>query len=173
MALTNLGQQQAALTASAVVGASEVVCSPLLRARQTAGVLGPSTDIRIDDRWTEIDYGEYDGWPMSEGPAPPWEIWRADPEYTPPGGESLAACGRRVRSACEELAERASDLDIVVVSHVSPIKAAVIWSLGVEDQMVTARMFLDVASVCRITVGPQGTSLHTYNDTHHLSSLVR
>lgn len=93
VALTNLGQQQAALTASAVVGASEVVCSPLLRARQTAGVLGPSTDIRIDDRWTEIDYGEYDGWPMSEGPAPPWEIWRADPESTPPGGESLAAEG--------------------------------------------------------------------------------
>lgn len=171
--LTELGQQQAALTAAAVTGATEVVCSPLLRARQTAEVLGLSADIRIDDRWTEIDYGEYEGWPMSEGPAPPWEIWRVDPEYTPPGGESLADCARRVRSACEELADRAAGSDIVVVSHVSPIKAATIWCLGVGDQMVSARMFLDLASVCRIAVGPQGPSLHTYNDSQHLSSLVR
>ena len=41
-----------------------------------------------------------------------------------------------------------------MVSHVSPIKAAVAWALGVGDE-VAWRMFLDDAAVCRIdTRGP-------------------
>jgi len=38
---------------------------------------------------------------------------------------------------------------VVVVSHVSPIKAAVTWALGVGDE-VGWRMFLGDAAVCRI-----------------------
>jgi hypothetical protein len=42
----------------------------------------------------------------------------------------------------------------VVVSHVSPIKAAITWALGVGDE-VGWRMFLADAAVCKIdTSGP-------------------
>jgi broad specificity phosphatase PhoE len=163
--LTELGLRQAQALAGAkgVAGARRVVTSPLLRARQTAELLGPP--VVADDRWIEVDYGRYDGTPLVEVPAAMWAAWRADPSWAPEGGESLAAVGCRVRDACDELADEVAGADVVVVSHVSPIKAAVAWALGTGDEAVW-RMFLDLASVCRVGVGPAGPALRTFNETH-------
>jgi broad specificity phosphatase PhoE len=162
--LTELGFRQArALSGVAgVAEASRVVTSPLLRTRQTADLLGPP--VVVDERWIEVDYGRYDGTPLVEVPASMWATWRADPSWRPEGGESLTSVGRRVRAACEELADEVAATDVVVVSHVSPIKAGVAWALGAGDQAAW-RMFLDVASVCRVVVGPLGPSLRTFNET--------
>lgn len=166
--LTELGRRQAASLAdvAGVAGAVRVVSSPLRRCRETAAFLGPP--VTTDERWVEIDYGEYDGVPLAEVPAEIWTTWRADPSWAPPGGESLVDVGARVRAACEQLAAEAAGSDVVVVSHVSPIKAAVAWALGAGDA-VAWRMFLDVAAVCRIAVGTRGPSLLSYNETHHRS----
>jgi broad specificity phosphatase PhoE len=87
--------------------------------------------------------------------------------FVPGGGESLAAVGDRVRAACDELAEEAREHDIVVVSHVSPIKAAAAWALGVPDEVVW-RMFCAPASITEIgTAGPT-PSLRSFNVTAHL-----
>ena len=75
-----------------------------------------------------------------------WRRWSRDLAFVPDGGESLDALGRRVRQACDELWPEAVDDDIVVVTHVSPIKAAVAWALGVGDE-TSWRMFVDLASV--------------------------
>lgn len=163
--LTELGRRQAATLAGAVSGAARVVSSPLLRARETASVFGLPVD--VDERWVEMDYGEYDGRPFGEVPVELWKRWRVDPSYRPPGGESLAAVGTRVRAACESLLAEAAEHDVVVVSHVSPIKAAVAWALGVGDEVVW-RMFLEVASVCRVAVGPNGPMLRSFNECAHL-----
>jgi broad specificity phosphatase PhoE len=161
--LNRVGRRQAETLAGVdrVAGARRVVTSPLLRTSQTAAALGPP--VVVDERWIEIDYGRYDGTPLVDVPADLWSRWRADPAWTPDQGESLAAVGARVRAACEELADEAAGADIVVVSHVSPIKAAVAWALGIGDQAVW-RMFLDVASVCRIGIGPDGPSLRSFNE---------
>jgi broad specificity phosphatase PhoE len=162
--LTELGflQARALSGVAGVADASRVVTSPLLRTRQTADLLGPP--VVVDERWIEVDYGRFDGTPLVEVPASMWVAWRADPSWQPEGGESLTSVGRRVRAACEELADEAAATDVVVVSHVSPIKAAVAWALDTGDQAVW-RMFLDVASVCRVVVGPLGPSLRTFNET--------
>jgi broad specificity phosphatase PhoE len=164
--LTPLGREQAAAVAAAVLAAwapDRVVASPLRRARQTAGAFG--VDEVVDDRWVELDYGEYDGRPLGEVPASLWDSWRADPGFTPPGGESLTALGRRVRSACEELS--AAGGTTVIVSHVSPIKSAVAWALGVGDE-VSWRLYLAPASITVIAVGERGPSLRAFNVTAHL-----
>lgn len=170
--LTDLGRRQArALRAAIGSRVGRVVVSPLARARETAAALGvPGVDIEVDERWIEIDYGPYDGQLLSEVPASLWDGWRRDPAYRPPGGESLAAVGSRVREACEELVADARDGDVVVVSHVSPIKAAVAWALGVGDE-VAWRTRLDVAAACRITIGPRGPALWGFNLTGHLLGL--
>src|SRR5207302_5960129 len=121
--------QQAAAVGRGLQGAARVGSSPLLRARETADAIGGT--VEVDDRWIELDYGIWDGRPLAEVPAELWVRWRADPDFAPEGGESLAALGRRVADACQALAEEAADDDVVVVSHVSPIKAAVAWALGV------------------------------------------
>lgn len=168
--LTELGLRQAAAAGPAVSGVSRVVTSPLRRARDTAIALGLSVPVEIDQRWTELDYGEFEGRRFAEVPAETWRRWREDPTYSPPGGESIDAVGRRVRDACQRLALDSGGGDVAVVSHVSPIKAAVAWALGVADG-IAWRMFLDVASISRVATGPPGPSLRSYNETHHLSAL--
>jgi broad specificity phosphatase PhoE len=124
-------------------------------------VLGPP--VVVDERWIEIAYGIYESVPLAEVPDQVWKTWRADPSWAPPGGESLSAVGLRVRAACQDLTEEASVADVVVVSHVSPIKAAIAWALGVGDE-VSWRMFLDVAALCRVRLGPRGPSLTSYGE---------
>jgi broad specificity phosphatase PhoE len=168
--LTDLGRRQAAASAAALAGVTRVVTSPLCRARQTAEAFGSRVGVEVDERWTELDYGDFEGRPVNDVPKSTWQRWRGDASFSPPGGESLAAVGRRVRDACEQLTGGDGNDDVAVISHVSPIKAAIAWALGVDDT-VAWRMFLDVASISRVAIGVNGPSLRSYNETHHLSSL--
>ena len=164
--LDGVGRRQAAAVAAAIGPVDRIVSSPLARTRQTAEAWG--ADVEVDDRWIELDYGEYDGVPMRDVDVDVWTRWRADPHFAPPRGESLAALGERVRSACDDLVAAAVDEDVVVVTHVSPIKAAAAWALGVGDE-VAWRMYVAPASVMRIGVTPRGTSLHAFNIVEHLT----
>jgi broad specificity phosphatase PhoE len=53
---------------------------------------------------------------------------------------------------------------VVVVSHVSPIKAAACWSLGMGDEGAW-RLYLANASATRIRWGPGGPVLAGFNHT--------
>lgn len=158
--LTELGRRQAAAVARGLGRPGRVVSSPLPRARQTAEAFG--VPVEVDDRWVELDYGELEGRPVDSVPRETWTAWQADGSFAPPGGETLEALGVRVRSACEQLTPEASSADVVVVTHVSPIKAAVAWALGVGDE-VAWRLFVDDAAVCRIGFGPLGPLLIAFN----------
>jgi broad specificity phosphatase PhoE len=167
--LDELGRRQAERLGELLAGAGRVVCSPLKRTRQTAEALG--LPIEVDERWIELDYGSLDGTPLAEVPAELWARWTSDVHFAPDGGESLAVLGERVRAACDDLREEAADRDIVVVTHVSPVKGAVAWALGVSDD-VSWRMFVAPASVTRIAVGGPRRSLHAFNVTTHLDGLA-
>ncbi len=165
--LDDLGQWQAARLAGVLGGMSAVVSSPLARARQTAAAIAQGHPIQVDERWTELDYGDLDGRRITDIGGETWHRWRTDADFEPPGGESLAALDRRVRSACEQLCQRATEGDVVVVSHVSPIKAAVCWAVGTDVSM-SWRVRLDTASITRIGIGPRGPMLYSFNETLHL-----
>jgi broad specificity phosphatase PhoE len=167
--LTERGLAQAATVGPLVAGATRVISSSLQRARRTAEALGTGLPVEIDDRWIEVDYGEFDGRPLGSVPDEVWARWRSDPDYRPPGGESLSEAGVRVRAACEELfgvdGEGARGAGaVVVVSHVSPIKAATCWALGLPDEGAW-RLYLATASVTRITWGASGPVLARFNET--------
>ena len=142
-----------------------VISSPLTRAHQTASAV--SADVVVDERFIELDYGQWDGIPLTDVDAQSWADWRADPSFRPPGGETLVELDARVRPALDELSERAQHGHVIVVSHVSPIKSGVTWALGVGPE-VSWRCQLDRASICRIAISPRGPSLVALNDTSHL-----
>lgn len=144
-----------------------VISSPLVRARDTASTLG--REVFVDDQWIEMSYGVFDGVPQGDVSADVWSRWRTDPHFAPDGGESLAAVTERVHRACDDLRERAADRRIVIVSHVSPIKAAIAWALG-TDPSTSWRMHLDTAAVTRISVSARGVALVSFNETHHLAT---
>ena len=167
--LTEQGEAQVRSVAPVLAGVTRLISSPLQRARRTAEALGTGLPIEIDDRWVEVDYGEYDGRPLGTVPDEVWTRWRTDPHFRPPGGETLSEAGTRVRSACEELVAEDGEGArgpgaVVVVSHVSPIKAATCWALGLEDQGAW-RLYLATASVTRITWGAIGPVLTQFNQT--------
>jgi broad specificity phosphatase PhoE len=165
--LDPVGVRQAAAVAPHVGAPVRVIASPLSRARATAEALAGALPIEIDDRWLELDYGEWDGVPLAEVPPDVWKQWLADPTFRPPGGETLAEMGERVRAACADLADDARAGDVVVVTHVSPIKAAVAWALAAGDEL-SWKLHVSNASITRIGFGPRGPVLHTFNETQHL-----
>jgi broad specificity phosphatase PhoE len=160
--LDEVGRAQVAGLAAWLGRPDRVISSPLLRATQTAEAFG--VPYEIDDRWIELDYGSLDGMPVAEVGAEVWTRWRDDPDYQPGGGESLRQMRERVVTAAEEVLAEAAEQTIVVTTHVSPIKAAMTWALGVD---VTAgwRCHLDQASVCRITMDAKGPVLIGFNET--------
>lgn len=167
--LDELGRRQAAALGEMpeLHGAVRVVASPLTRARETAAALGPP--VVVDERWAEMDYGVYDGQPLAEVPGAIWDRWLSDPGWRPEGGESHLDLQARVDDACADLWAEAEQADVVVVSHVSPIKAAVTWALGVGIE-ASWRMHLDTASVCRIGRGRSGPALVSFNETAYRPS---
>ena len=163
--LDAVGERQAVAVAERIRSrndVAEVVSSPLRRALQTAACF--QVPVEVDDRWAEISYGVYEGRPHAEVPSEIWQRWRQDTSFVPEGGESLAALDVRVREACEDLVERAADRHLVVVSHVSPMKAAVAWALGVGIE-ISWTCHLDHASICRIEFRGRRRVLRTFNET--------
>ena len=171
LALSDLGLRQAELVAGRFAGATiaSVVSSPLQRARDTAAAIAAvvGCEVQVDDRLLELDYGEWDGRPLAEISGERWAEWIADPNFAPPGGESLVSVTARVESFCRDHAG-AEGARTIAVSHVSPIKAAVAWALGV-DEGATFRMHLGLASITTVASRPNGGAyLLSFNDSAHL-----
>jgi broad specificity phosphatase PhoE len=169
-ALTEKGRVQAVAVRQLLPAAVRSLrTSPLRRARDTAALLDLGVPAEVDDRWIEVDYGEYDCQPLRDVPADVWREWRSNPDFRPAGGETLAEVDARVGGACEELfaddgaGARATTGDVVVVSHVTPIKAAVAWALGVGGAL-SWRLHLQTASVTRIGWGNGVPVLHGFNE---------
>ncbi len=168
--LDDLGRAQAAQIASVVPNGAHVISSPLARCRQTAAAIDP--DHAVDDRLIELDYGDLDLTPVADVPAETWAAWRADPHFRPPAGETLAELAGRTGTLLDELTAQVSagsapSSDIALVSHVSPIKAAMAWALGVGIE-ISWRAHVAQASITKIVVSPRGPSLHAFNEVAHL-----
>jgi len=169
--LTDVGRYQARSARTLLAKpVAEVRSSPLRRARDTADLLALGPPIEVDERWIEVDYGEFECQPLGAIPAEVWQRWQRDRHFRPEGGETLAEVDARIAAACTELfavdgagARRPDgDGDVVVVSHVSPIKAAVAWALGTVD--LYWRLHLRTASVTRIGWNREAPILHGFNE---------
>ncbi|MGB8961236.1 MAG: bifunctional RNase H/acid phosphatase [Pseudonocardiaceae bacterium] len=174
--LTELGERQAAAAAARLAnsdGVAAVVSSPLLRARQTAQ---PAADalgvpVTVHDGLIETDFGAWEGLTFAEARDRDPDLhtrWLTDTSLAMPGGESMDAVHRRVRRVRDQLIAQHGAATVIVVSHVTPIKALLRMALDAGPS-VLHRLHLDIASLSAAEFYPDGpATVSLVNDTSYL-----
>ncbi len=136
--LTALGRDQARRLAPHLGAVEELWSSPLDRALTTARLAVPHLDPLVKEAFIEVDYGSLDGQRLDSITDDQWRRFEGEHDRPLLDGESLLDVDARVHAELDRLRDdRASwlhreDEHLVIVSHVSPIKSAVTWALGVD-----------------------------------------
>jgi probable phosphoglycerate mutase len=156
-------------------GFTEIVSSPLLRARQTAAPTARAAGlpVAVDDGLVEIAYGEWDGRAEADverDDAARFHAWAAHPgRVGPPGGESGADIAVRALAAVERIrARHAGGGKVLVVSHKATLRVLVCALLGIDVDGFRARIAQKVCAVSIIDFKPSGPLLEVLGDTSHL-----
>jgi probable phosphoglycerate mutase len=150
--LTVYGRDQARLLIPHLLDVREVWCSPLDRAISTARLAVPSVEPVVKESFIEVDYGSLEGQSLASITDDQWRQFEGDHQRPLKDGESLIDVDARVYAELDALlADRTSSLHsdddhLAIVSHVSPIKSAVTWALGVSGSAAW-RMRIDNGSM--------------------------
>jgi probable phosphoglycerate mutase len=105
--------------------------SPLQRARRTAELMQPSTDVTIESRLREMSFGTWEGKSVAQLRAEGGESFAAAErlglDFHPPGGESPRMTMNRLAAWAREIA---SGEPVVAVSHKAAIRALLALATG-------------------------------------------
>lgn len=148
--LDETGAEQAGLAAERLAGIdfAAVVSSPLERCQQTAAAV-TAMPLHLDERFTECDYGEWSGRPLTELASEPlWAAIQAKPsEVHFPNGERMADMRERVVAGVADWDARlGEDATWLLVSHGDLIKTVLSHALG-QDFDDFQRILIDPASI--------------------------
>ncbi|HLH64384.1 MAG TPA: histidine phosphatase family protein [Solirubrobacteraceae bacterium] len=140
------GRRQAAALAPRLAAERDrvalVLCSPLLRARQTCELAGFGERAELCEDLREWDYGDYEGLttPQIRERAPRWNLWTDGC----PGGERPAQVAARVHRVLERL--RATPGTCIAFAHGHVLR--VLTALWLEmDVTAGARFKLEAGSL--------------------------
>ena len=129
--LTDRGVQQAEHTAQLLehMNISAIYSSPIQRAKHTAEIVGNhnSIDVQIDHRLIELDMGKFTGMPYDEIFNSHGNVfmkfYNGELEIAHNGVETFSEVKRRVNSIVEHVLEKHPNENVVLVTHMDPIKA--------------------------------------------------
>jgi len=135
--LTAAGRDQAALLADRLgeIGIAELWSSEIARAAETARIVGERLGVPVlpDPRLNEMVMGSWEGRTEDEiasADGEAYRTWLLEPDrLVLPGRETLAQVASRVFPAIEDAA--AAGHRVLLVSHVAPIRVAVLVVLGI------------------------------------------
>lgn len=115
--LTDVGRDEARAASTTLDGwnIERAYSSPLIRARDTAELVGPSCGLEIDDDLVEWDYGIFEGetTPETRERIPDWSVWTHDIV----DGESVDEVGARADAFIRRFDADVSDGNGVVFAH--------------------------------------------------------
>lgn len=148
--------------------------SDLARARHTAEVIAEPHGLEVvaTSRLRETMLGEWEGLTIQEiiarGDEELWRNVRHDSlTYRPPGAERLEAVWDRLMSVRDEIRERHSEGEVVVVGHGGSLRALICDAFGATITSMP-HSALDNASLSAIDYAEHRTWVKLVNDTSHL-----
>lgn len=129
--LTETGVKQAEHTADFLqhMNISAIYSSPIQRAKHTAEIVGKhnSLDVTIDDRLIELDMGKFTGMPYDEIFNSHGNVfmkfYNGELEIAHNGVETFSDVKKRVLGIVDHVIENHPDENVVLVTHMDPIKA--------------------------------------------------
>lgn len=174
--LNDTGHGQARRMAQALVDEpiTAIYASDLSRARETAQYLGQVVGVEVirERGLRERCFGEFEGKTFAEIEVllPEQSLrWRKrDPEFAPPGGESLLELRRRVVGTAERLAAEHPGELIALVGHGGVMD--ILYRAATRQDIQAPRTWaLDNTAINRLLWTPEGFTLVGWADTRHLN----
>ena len=154
-----------------------IYTSDLQRAWQTANAIADATQAPLQAHLglRERAFGSFEGktyteverlWPQDS------QRWRKrDPDWAPPGGESLLAVRERVTHTATALAQQHLGGQIVLVAHGGVLDQ--LYRLATGQELQAPRSWhLGNAAINRLLWTPEGFTLVGWGDTSHLEVAV-
>jgi len=154
--LTEKGIDQAEKAAKFLedMNISAIYSSPIQRAKNTAEIVGKhnSIDVKIDDRLIELDMGKFTGIPYDEIFSSHGNVfmkfYKGELEIAHNGVETFADVKKRVLGIVDHVIENHPDENVVLVTHMDPIKAmlSTVVSLSPENlfELIIANASLNI-----------------------------
>lgn len=124
-----------------------VYCSPLIRARQTAGIINDGKNITViyDERLKERDYGEYEGTNKSSFSYD--DFWAYSKNIRYKSAENVQDFFARIYSFLDELKEKYSGETVLIVCHAGVLKAIECYTNGMMPDDKIGSFLPDNASI--------------------------
>jgi broad specificity phosphatase PhoE len=185
--LSEDGRAQAERLADRLAGISfeEVFSSPLMRARETAAIVGRDEPVRVDARLLEMDYGAWEGLTydaIEERDEVRRRAWERDPAVLRcPGGESgndvAARAGAFLVDLLEEHVARhgareTEEWRVLAVAHSSLNRILICLALGLPIREFRERFTQGQVNVTVLRFehgdGPSDARLLLLNDLEHV-----
>ena len=156
-----------------------IYCSRLRRSIETAQPISEALGMPLQSRaeLNEIGYGKWEGLTKEEVNQrhhDDYVSWLSDPAwYAPTGGELAVVIAQRGLQIVEELKQRYSEGNVLVVSHKATIRIILCSLLGMEVGRFRYRLACPVGSLSIVEFTPQGPLLQVLADRSHLSETLR
>ena len=175
--LDDYGRDQASAISDRLAGTrfDRLVSSPLERCRQTLAPFSASSglQVEIDDRFAEVDYGDWSGRPLKDLATEP--LWRTVQQHASaavfPGGEGLAEVSARAAAAIRDVrAAATADQTVLICSHGDVIKSILADALCMHLDSFQ-RIVVAPASISVIRYTPHRPFVERINDTGDLGSI--
>jgi probable phosphoglycerate mutase len=141
--LTEYGRQQVADSAKQLksIPIDKVYVSPVLRTVETAQIVCQilGVDYRVDERLYETEMGKLVGMNYEELTTKYGDLFlRFYSEYDPVlesfGVETFASIKRRIKSLLDDLLQKHEESNVLMVTHLDPIKAALATLLDLKPE---------------------------------------
>lgn len=141
--LTNQGRQQVADAAKQLksIPIDKVYASPVIRTMETAQIVCETLgmDYEVDERLYEIELGKLVGMNYEEVTTKYGDLFlrfyaEHDPVLDSFGVEPFAEVKRRVKSLLDDALEKHEDSNVLMVTHLDPIKAVLATLLDLKPE---------------------------------------
>jgi len=165
--LTQEGKEQVRKAGRVLLekGVTKILCSPLLRCRQSLMELNLPAICQFNELLREIDFGRWEGKNFAEIVRTDQDLvdfWAAEPHrFSFPGGESLDSFASRIALLKAELESMTEDI-ILVVAHGGVIRHLLCLLLGLPAEKY---LIFDVepGCFCSIRLYAEGGVLTGFN----------